>query len=77
MCFLWLFLLIMILYLCKKNKESFSNCPMKHYLKQEKILKNSVRPMLGYNPNDYIYKTFLMESDEPLPVNANFWFHEY
>lgn len=70
-------MLILILYLCKKNKENFSNCPMKYYLKQEQILNNNVRPMLGYNPNNYIYKTFLMESDEPLPVNANFWFHEY
>ena len=30
--------------------------------------------MLGYNLTITFTKHFLMESDEPLPVNANFWF---
>ena len=62
------------------KKENFDNCkntPEIYKNVQEKIKKNTVRPLLGYTPNNYIYKTFIMKSDDPLPVNSNYWFHEY
>ena len=59
--------------------EGFNNCGiLNHYnSKLNSIKEKQARMDLGYNPNNYIYKTLLMESDEPLPVNANYWFHEY
>lgn len=62
-----------------KISEGFDNCGiLNHYnSKLNSIKEKQARMDLGYNTNEYIYKSLLMESDEPLPVNANFWFHEY
>ena len=62
------------------KRENFDNCkntPEIYKKIQEKIKKNNVKQLLGYTPNNYIYKTLIMESDDPLPVNSNYWFHEY
>ena len=79
MYFKVLFLLVIIVILLKNIIEGYNNCAILNYHNTRlNIIKDSKMTMdLGYNPNDYIYKTLLMESDEPLPVNANYWFHEY
>ena len=80
-CLFLFFLIIFIIFICKyNNKENFDNCSdcNEYYSNRlQDIQKRNLRPLLGYHPNDYIYKMLLMDSDEPLPVNANFWFHEY
>ena len=63
----------------KKITEAFNNCEILNYhnSKLNNIKKKQAKMDLGYNPNDYIYKTLLMDSDIPVPVNANYWFHKY
>ena len=82
MYYKWLLLLVfLIIFICKlKKKENFDNCSdcNEYYSNRlQDIQQINLRQLLGYHPNDYIYKTYLMESGEPLPVNANFWFHHY
>ena len=83
MYYKWLFLLIfLIIFICKlkKSKENFDNCSdcNEYYSNRLRDIQQiNLRQLLGYHPNDYIYKMFLMDSDEPLPVNANYWFHKY
>ena len=43
----------------------------------EEIKKNKGEVLLGYNSNDYVYKTLMLTSKEPLPVNANFFLGKY
>ena len=59
--------------------EGFNNCAILNYYNSKlNSIKNYQAKMdLGYSPNDYIYKTLLMDSDIPVPVNANYWFHKY
>lgn len=79
MYFKVLFLFVILVILLKNIIEGYNNCSILNYHNTRlNIIKDSKMTMdLGYNPNDYIYKTLLMESDKPLPVNANYWFHEY
>ena len=83
MYYKWLLLLVfLIIFICKlkKSKENFDNCSdcNEYYSNRlQDIQQINLRQLLGYHPNDYIYKMFLMDSDEPLPVNANYWFHKY
>ena len=76
------FLLVILLLILKSfiSVEGYDNCTdiqniFNSRLEHFKGEKHGL--MLGYNPNDYIYKTLIMESDDPLPVNANYWFHKY
>lgn len=69
---------ILILVFNKDIKESFQNCIEYAYNNNLQVFKkNQGKMSLGYNPNDYIYKTLLMQSDDPLPVNANFFNNKY
>ena len=84
MYYKWLLLLVfLIIFICKfklKKKENFDNCSdcNEYYSNRlQDIQQINLRQLLGYHSNDYIYKMFLMDSDEPLPVNANYWFHKY
>ena len=82
MYYKWLLLLVfLIIFICKlKKKENFDNCYdcNEYYSNRlQDIQQINLRQLIGYHPNDYIYKMFLMDSDEPLPVNANYWFHKY
>ena len=83
MYYKWLFLfliLFFIIYSCNNKKENFDNCPGISGLYNDRInfLKNKKYGLLlGFNPNDYIYKTLLMDSNEPIPVNANFWLKKF
>ena len=71
-------ILMVILMINKDIKETFKNCIEYAYNNNLQIFKNNQGKMsLGYNPNDYIYKTLLMVSDDPLPVNANFFNNKY
>ena len=75
-------LLIILLFILKSFMlvENYDNCldtPNIYNAQLERFKKAQNPLLLGYNPNDYIYKTLIMESDIPLPVNANYWFHEY
>ena len=77
-----MFLLVILLLVLKSyiSVENFENCSgiQNIYNSRLEYFKNNKHGlMMGYNPNDYIYKTLMMESDEPLPVNANYWFHKY
>jgi len=80
MYYKWLFLLIIIIVFTNRIKENFDNCfdcNECYNNRLQDIQKKNKRQLLGYNPNDYIYKIFLMDSEEPLPVNANFWINKY
>ena len=59
--------------------EGLNNCAILNYYNSKlNSIKNFKAKMdLGYTPNNYIYNSFLVKSGDPLPVNANFWFHEY
>ena len=77
-----MFLLVILLLVLKSyiSVENFENCSeiQNIYNSRLEYFKNNKHGlMLGYNPNDYIYKTLMMESDEPLPVNANYWYNKY
>ena len=79
-----LLLLLIILLLClNKNKlyESYYNCPnnivnLNHKL-QTLLKKSKNNPMRGYTKNEYLYKMEILESKDPLPVNANFFLNKY
>ena len=82
MYYKWLLLLVfLIIFICKlKKKENFDNCSdcNEYYSNRlQDIQQINLRQLIGYHPNDYIYKMFLIDSDKPLPVNANYWFHKY
>jgi len=77
-----MFLLVILLLVLKSyiSVENFENCSeiQNIYNSRLEYFKNNKHGlMLGYNPNDYIYKTLMMESDDPLPVNANYWYNKY
>ena len=77
-----MFLLVILLLVLKSyiSVENFDNCSeiQNIYNSRLEYFKNNKHGlMLGYNPNDYIYKTLMMESDDPLPVNANYWYNKY
>tara|TARA_B100001109_G_C18746191_1_gene419042 strand:- start:519 stop:767 length:249 start_codon:yes stop_codon:yes gene_type:complete len=77
-----LLLIILFLIILKPliSVEGFDNCtntPNIFNSHLENLKKQKHPLLLGYNPNDYIYKTLLMESKVPLPVNANYWYHKY
>ena len=72
--------IIMIIILSFTNiTEGYGNCGILNYYnsKLNSIKRKQTKMDLGYSSNDYIYKTLLMDSDIPLPVNANYWFHKY
>lgn len=79
MFFKLIIVLLFVIYLFNKDiKETFENCIEYAYNNNLQVFKNNPAKMsLGYNPNDYIYKTLLMVSDDPLPVNANFFNNKY
>lgn len=71
-------ILISLLFINLFNKEGYTDCKSKLYNKNlEEIKKNKGEVLLGYNSNDYIYKTLMLTSKEPLPVNANFFLGKY
>ena len=77
-----MFLLVILLLVLKSyiSVENFENCSeiQNIYNSRLEYFKNNKHGlMMGYNPNDYIYKTLMMESDDPLPVNANYWYNKY
>ena len=75
-----IFLLVILLLVLKSSIEGYDNCSeiQNIYNSRLEYFKNNKHGlMMGYNPNDYIYKTLMMESDEPLPVNANYWYNKY
>ena len=75
-----MFLLVILLLVLKSSIEGYDNCSeiQNIYNSRLEYFKNNKHGlMLGYNPNDYIYKTLMMESDDPLPVNANYWYNKY
>ena len=75
-----IFLLVILLLVLKSSIEGYDNCSeiQNIYNSRLEYFKNNKHGlMLGYNPNDYIYKTLMMESDDPLPVNANYWYNKY
>ena len=77
-----MFLLVILLLVLKSyiSVENFENCSeiQNIYNSRLEYFKNNKHGlMLGYNPNDYIYKTLMMKSDDPLPVNANYWYNKY
>ena len=78
----YVFLLIILLLVLKSyiSVENFDNCSEIQNIynsRLEYFKNNKYGLMLGYNPNDYIYKTLMMKSDDPLPVNANYWYNKY
>lgn len=79
MYFKIIFILMILMLSFTKISEGFDNCGILNYYNSRlaNLKKKQTTMNLGYNSNDYIYKSLLMESDEPLPVNANFWFHKY
>tara|TARA_B100001093_G_C26188145_1_gene742756 strand:+ start:271 stop:522 length:252 start_codon:yes stop_codon:yes gene_type:complete len=71
-------ILISLLFINLFNKEGYKDCKSELYNKNlEEIKKNKGEVLLGYNSNDYIYKTLMLTSKEPLPVNANFFLGKY
>jgi len=71
-------ILISLLFINLFNKEGYIDCKSLLYNKNlEEIKKNKGEVLLGYNSNDYIYKTLMLTSKEPLPVNANFFLGKY
>ena len=71
-------ILITLLFINLFNKEGYKDCKGLLYNKNlEEIKKNKHEVLLGYNSNDYIYKTLMLTSKEPLPVNANFFLGKY
>ena len=77
-----MFLLVILLLVLKSyiSVENFENCSeiQNIYNSRLEYFKNNKHGlMMGYNPNDYIYKTLIMKSDDPLPVNANYWYNKY
>ena len=80
----FLLLLLLLLLLClNKNKiyETYSNCPnnilhFNHNL-QRLFKKSKSYPMRGYTNNDYLYKMEILQSKDPLPINANFFLNKY
>ena len=50
------------------------NCPENYAITHERLLqrKRLIQPF-GYTPNEYLEKTRFIESDIPLPVNADFF----
>lgn len=71
-------ILISLLFINLFNKEGYTDCKGLSYNKNlEEIKKNKGEVLLGYNSNDYIYKTLMLTSKEPLPVNANFFLGKY
>ena len=79
MFFKLIILLLFFMYLFNTDvKETFKNCIEYAYYNNLQVFKSNQGKMsLGYHPNDYIYKTLLMKSDDPLPVNANFFNNKY
>ena len=50
------------------------NCPEKYEIGIGEISKLKKYPnYIGYSDNEYYYLSLLMESDEPLPVNPDFF----
>ena len=79
MFFKLLMIFLFIIYIFNKDiKETFENCIENVYNNNLEVFKkNQGKMSLGYNSNDYIYKTLIMSSDVPLPVNANFFYNKY
>ena len=75
---IFLMILITLLFINLFNKEGYKDCIGLSYNKNlEEIKKNKGEVLLGYNSNDYVYKTLMLTSKEPLPVNANFFLGKY
>ena len=78
--YLSLFIIFYFIIRLIDKKEPFDNCKNISNIYNERLeyfKEKKSNLLLGYHPNNYIYKTLLMESDDPIPVNANYWFHEY
>lgn len=77
MFFKLLMIFLFIIYIFNKDiKETFDNCIENVYNNNLEVFKkNQGKMSLGHNSNEYIYKTLIMSSDEPLPVNANFFYN--
>ena len=75
-----IFLLVILLLVLKSSIEGYDNCSeiQNIYNSRLEYFKNNKHGlMIGYNPNDYIYKTLMWKSEDPLPVNANYWYNKY
>ena len=65
--------------------KAFSNYIRQPYLNQISInsselisiTTNNVNQLLGYTPNEHLYRIMEFKSSEPLPVNANFFNNKY
>ena len=80
--YLFLLLLIILLFHLNNNiKEGFDGCEIHYNNRLQKIFEKGKGrqsyPMRGYTGNEYLYKMEFMDSDDPIPVNANFFLGKY
>ena len=77
----YLILLIIIIFMNQDHKiyEGFDGCEIHYNNRLQKIFENNDQsyPMRGYTGNEYLYKMEFMDSDEPIPMNANFFLGKY
>ena len=75
---IYVLLLLLLIQYISNLRENYVNCP-KMYNDQLNRIKSQeyLDELRGYTPNDYLYLTENVITDEPLPVNVNFFLNKY
>ena len=78
---IYVLLLLLLIQYISNLRESYVNyisCPKMYNDQLNKIKSQEYLDELrGYTPNDYLYLTENVVTDEPLPVNVNFFLNKY
>ena len=75
---IYVLLLLLLIQYISNLRESYVNCPKLYNDQLNKIKSQEYLDELrGYTPNDYLYLTENVVTDEPLPVNVNFFLNKY
>lgn len=82
----YILLLVIIIFYCKSeikgryegyeghNSNILMNCPEKYEIGMGEISELNRYPnYIGYSPKEYYYLTLILDSDEPLPSDPDFF----
>jgi len=61
------------LYAFSNFKETYMNCPKMYRAMNEKMMKTYSPSLRGYSGNNFIYLIDYYSSDDPIPVNVDFF----
>ena len=68
-----LLILSICLYTFSNFKEPYMNCPKMYHAINEKMMETHSPSLRGYSKNTYLYLIDYYSSDEPIPIDADFF----